>query len=774
MLRVRIPAIAAILSVATLAFAVETKVLRDDSFADFNQGESTGTELLSIGRLRIVQRASRLEKLDEGVAWRVAVDPADKHVFYCTGHNGKVYHRTPDGKNELWADLPEVEAVSIAVDLTGGVLVGASPGGKIYRIVSADKPELFFETGEQYVWDMIFDRNGMLYAATGPNGKIFRIRGKNNGEVYCDSDATNIMSLAFDREGKLIAGTQGKAFVLRVMDTRKAYVLYAAEEDECRALAVDRRGNIYAAINSARMSSVLDRSSSPGMPSTPAGFGGSSTPSPTPTPVSGPPTMPFESHMMSLGGQSLVIQIQPSGFVSRFWQAPEGPIQCMMTEPGGNAVFVGCGNKGKIYRMLGDANYSVIDDVEEAAVMSFALAGSHLYFTTANKAALYEFSAVPAQQGLFASRPLNAGSTVQWGNILYEGDEPQGSEISFETRTGNTQQPEDRTWSPWAPAERVAPRLLKVASPVAQYLQYKAILRQKEGGEGPLLDSVQAFHIQKNAPPVIRSIGVEKVGDTSRQAMPSGMSMSMRSMQTSARQTPAVPSETPRVDPMQAAMMASMSSPPSGSSMSYRREESRDTGQAGAPAGVVQNSQKFNISWDASDPNGDRLQFTLSLKGEDETRWKELEKELASPRFTLATDSISDGKYRVKVDVTDALQNPEASASTVTLVSQMFVVDNTPPAVDEIKGEKAGVDEYEVRAAVADATSILSAAEYNVDNGKEWKSVLPEDGIFDMHNETFKFRVKPEKPKQEHSLTLRVYDREGNVRVAKVLLRQAP
>ena len=59
-------------SLAGTGFGVETKVIRDETFSDFNQGESTGTELMAQGRLKIAPRAERLDKTDEGVAWRVA------------------------------------------------------------------------------------------------------------------------------------------------------------------------------------------------------------------------------------------------------------------------------------------------------------------------------------------------------------------------------------------------------------------------------------------------------------------------------------------------------------------------------------------------------------------------------------------------------------------------------------------------------------------------------------------------------------------------------
>ena len=73
---------ALVMSWTTPVPAVETKVLRDDSFSQFNQGESTGTEVLSQGRLRIGLRAEKLDKTDEGVAWRIVIDPYDGSVFY--------------------------------------------------------------------------------------------------------------------------------------------------------------------------------------------------------------------------------------------------------------------------------------------------------------------------------------------------------------------------------------------------------------------------------------------------------------------------------------------------------------------------------------------------------------------------------------------------------------------------------------------------------------------------------------------------------------------
>jgi hypothetical protein len=194
----------------------------------------------------------------------------------------------------------------------------------------------------------------------------------------------------------------------------------------------------------------------------------------------------------------------------------------------------------------------------------------------------------------------------------------------------------------------------------------------------------------------------------------------------------------------------------------------------GSGFAVTQNSQRLAITWDAQDPNQDKLRYDLYFKGEDESEWKTIEEDLSAPRFVFTTEAIPDGKYRVKVDASDAPENQETSASKVTMVSRIFVVDNTPPEISNLKGVKVAPNEYEITASAADEISIIAAGEYNLDADKEWRAVTPIDGIFDFQQETFKFRVKPEKENQnltEHTLSLRVYDREGNSHVDKVLLK---
>lgn len=756
------------------ASAVETKILRDTSFQDFNQGESTGTEILAQGRMRIGTAARQLAVTTEGLAWRAAVNHADGSILFSTGHNGKIFRHTAEGKTDFLTSVPEVEAVSIIVDPKGMTLAGASPGGRIYRLTASGKPEVCFETKEQYIWDMAYDREGALFAATGPNGKIFRIEAQGKGAIYFETGATNVMALAFMEDGKLVAATQGKGMVFEIAAANKGRVLYASPEDECRALAVDSAGNIFAAVNGTRGGGAMPGRLAELEIKLPA-LALQSGSTPAPPGAAGEKSlaamlgaaMPSAQPSLLSSGNSYVVKIQPDGFFSTFWQAPEGPIQAMTADPERDgSIFAAAGNKGKIYRLQGDTNYSLAADVDEPMVLSFVRNKKHLYFTTANKAGLYEL-VMHTREGLFESRALNAGTSVRWGHLFYEAEEPEGTSISFETRTGNTPDPDSKTWSGWAKSVPIDARTRTVASPVGQYLQYRLTLSADSAGKSPLIDDVQFFNIQDNSAPILRDIRVEKVGGEaaapsteSSQARSSGMTVKTPSTSGSSRDS--------GPDPL-ASLLGKLSTIGKPATIPSRDEKEAKT--AATTVGVGENSQKYEIKWDVTDPNGDKMRHNVCYKAEDETEWKRIEKDLTSPQYTLATQTLPDGKYRVRIETTDAPDNPETSAVKVSLVSRLFVVDNTEPMIKTLTAKRAGNNAFDIRAEAGDALSIIASAQYNIDGAKEWIVVFPEDGIFDFTSESFAFRAKPEKKLPEHTLTLRVFDREGNSRVAKVLLK---
>jgi hypothetical protein len=171
-----------------------------------------------------------------------------------------------------------------------------------------------------------------------------------------------------------------------------------------------------------------------------------------------------------------------------------------------------------------------------------------------------------------------------------------------------------------------------------------------------------------------------------------------------------------------------------------------------------------SFSWDAEDDNGDGLIYSIYFRGEKESDWRLLKKEIEEKFFTLEADSLPDGKYFVKVVASDSPSNPKPVALSAELLSSQFHVDNTPPQIQVANQTMQG------RAAVVkfraiDLVSALRKAEVSLD-GKEWEMVFAVDGIVDSRTEEFEIKTGTLEA-GEHTVALRVYDSAGNVAIGK-------
>jgi len=77
-----------------------------------------------------------------------------------------------------------------------------------------------------------------------------------------------------------------------------------------------------------------------------------------------------------------------------------------------------------------------------------------------------------SSSGTFESAVLDGGGGgTRWSELIWNGDEPSGTTVAFETRTGETSDPEDPGWSAWSAVAGGA-----VTSPYGRYVQYRATL----------------------------------------------------------------------------------------------------------------------------------------------------------------------------------------------------------------------------------------------------------------------------------------------------------
>ena len=302
--------------------------------------------------------------------------------------------------------------------------------------------------------------------------------------------------------------------------------------------------------------------------------------------------------------------------------------------------------------------------------------------------------------------------------------------VVFKTRAGNSARP-DSTWSDWS--DPIAdPAKALITSPNARFIQWRAEFTGAASAP-PELDSVTVAYLPQNSPPSLRSITV------SAQAAAAGASKSVSSSASSAFSITVT-----------------------------------DTGDATSAAGTQAQTlsrpagQQILISWQADDPDGDKLSYSLWFRGEDEREWKLLRADITDNTYLMDGDMLADGRYFFRVVASDRPSNPPDQARQVELIGPPVLIDNTPPVVNAGAARRSGTA-IEIDVDAQDRGSALRRCEYSVD-ARPWVPVEAVDGVTDSAREQFLIHIE-NFPPGEHLIVIRAYDVAGNAGLAKVVVR---
>src|SRR6266436_4682848 len=230
------------------ALAGEPVVWVIKSRADLLKGEARGISVTDNGILTLAPNLSQLFNTDQAYIWSTAMDAAG-NVYLGTGHDGKLFRISADGKGSLLYKAPELDVTAIAIAGDGSLFAATSPDGKVYRVTADGKAEVYFDPADKYIWSLAILGDGSLAVGTGDNGKLYRIRAagsKPESSLLINTNQTHVMSLAVTKQGDLIAGTDPGGLLLRISSDGKAFTLYDAPLREIHALAAAADGSIYA------------------------------------------------------------------------------------------------------------------------------------------------------------------------------------------------------------------------------------------------------------------------------------------------------------------------------------------------------------------------------------------------------------------------------------------------------------------------------------------------------------------------------------------------
>jgi len=317
-----------------------------------------------------------------------------------------------------------------------------------------------------------------------------------------------------------------------------------------------------------------------------------------------------------------------------------------------------------------------------------------------------------------------------WGQLSIQG---VTHGVAVSTRSGNVNRTQNN-WSAWAPVKLEPDPGCEscangqVTSPAARFVQYRLEL----SGSGALNEVDLAF-LPKNVAPVIQQIEIAPANY---------------------RFPPPVAASPPSPSP------ASITLPALGT------HHATSVAPVAEPASIAQtltySKGIIGARWAASDENGDPLIYRVEIRGTHQPNWLPLKDKVHEKYIDIDSTAFPDGEYELRVTASDAPGNPESQALTATLVSDPFLIDNTPPAIAGLTATRSAI-----RWHARDAKSNIVRAEFNI-NGGEWKMAVPVAGLFDQVEADFDV---PAATSPGDVVAVRVTDDFDNTTVSSIVCR---
>jgi hypothetical protein len=721
-------------------FSATSTVWEVNGYSDLIKGRISGLSLTADGSL--TQGPSVRFKTDVGqpALWTMATGP-NGEVYIATGHQGKVFRVTTGGQlREVWsAAQPEVFALGF--DRRGRLYAGTSPNGGLYRIENGKGVEIW-HSPSKYLWSIQPGPGDSLFVATGERGQIYQIDGSGKGILYYDTGQMNVTALAVAPNGNVYAGTDPNGLLYEVTGPRKGMVLFDSNLPEVRSIAVAANGTVYAA---AMGGAVATRSgtattSSTATPTavtatsptvitvTEAADQSATTPPAQTTSAASSSVAPSTgtSAVTEVSGveKSAIYKITPDHVVQSMWSSKEMNVYDLQLD--GEALLFSSDVRGRLYRLEGNRT-TLLAELADGETTRIIATGSGIYAGMSNPARLFALGAPGSGSASYESQVHDSTSVARWGHLQWHS---MGSGLVLRTRTGFSARP-DSTWSPWSEPIATSGATL-ISSPAARFIQWQA---EWKPGISAELDTVDVPYLPQNTPPAVHSITVSSVVGNS----------------------------------------AKSATTPTASSNTAYSITVTDTGEASAASSGTTSSQTVSrlqttqtqISWQADDPDGDKLTYSVYFRPDDAQEWQLIRSRMGENTLLLDPDVFADGRYYFRVIASDAPSNAPEFARQAEMISTPILIDNTPPVVtaEEPKRNGATVD---IEVAAVDATSPLRVCEYAVDTGS-WQPIDSEDGITDSPRERFRIHLEHLRP-GEHLVVFRVYDTAGNAGLGRVLL----
>jgi len=333
------------------------------------------------------------------------------------------------------------------------------------------------------IWSLLYDpKRNLLFAGTGPEGKIFSVDMTGRANLYVDTEEDHVLALARMGDEAMAAGTGNDAKLLLIEGAGRGSVLWDFDGTEVKSVVrvegKKGKGALVCAVNKFK--------SIPPLPAS----------KPSLSSLTGPKgKQPIKSP--KLDGEGMVAAVFDDGGMRQLFEDKKAHFTAMQPS-GTSAVRFGDGEKGRIYEVDLEGNYSILFDLDERQVLTFCFDCKDPFIGTSDPAAIHRVVKQPPATPHYVSEVFDAGFPARWGRLVLRSH----GKVAWQVRSGNTDEP-DRWWTDWSKPQANGTGDISVKP--GRFFQF----RIKVTGSGQVWNA-RIFYLPANQQAVIKEVSVEE------------------------------------------------------------------------------------------------------------------------------------------------------------------------------------------------------------------------------------------------------------------------
>ena len=583
----------------TNIFGVVTRNYSSSRKGFYNNGTYDGIMLTEQGSLILAPIIEKDGAIEGKFIWKI-YNSSDGSMYAAISGDGAELYKREAGESDFnlfVKSTNESAFTSVISDNSGNIYAATAPYARIIKYDKLGNEIWSKNVDDTYIWDMKFDNNGNLYAAAGGNNaRVLKISSNGNITEILKTEEQHAMSLYFDsKSNKLYIGTAGRGLVLSVdlstnLENPSYKTVYDTAQNEVYAITMDNIGNLYFGTATREPSYLI-----------------------LPSIIDGGKLTDDSAKEF----RNSLYKADTNGTVQRLFFLNQTLVFALSSDIDNNIYFI-TGDNADIYKINGnDGLLSYIGGLENKTLSTFSATKDGLYFAISKTGEIYKMQNGNPSEGSFISDTLDLKLLSKLGSLKAMTTIPDGSDISFEVRTGNVARV-DNTWSDFTKVSEDG----KINAPDGRFLQFRITMKNSNANEKsvPVLSSMDFTYIENNLPPDVLNGGLT----------------------------------------------------------TYYKQQNDSSETTKSPQ--LEENETM-IYWKGSDPNGDKLIYDLEYKLKGEKNYRKLANNLETPYFRFKSYLMPSGIYDFRITASDRFDNPIDLSKTKTLEVLNIKYDNDSPEI---------------------------------------------------------------------------------------------